>query len=240
MNRAVLVMSCVLGLVAAGCSDSSSTDDTPSAGTTASSDEVLAGGDFEVFPPKVWSGFDGMHTYKAPIIAVNTSGEVSWSIQDPSIATITPDPQDSSELLIVTKASGETMITATSGGQSMTVPLVVIAYTQAQYAAGEARYNTAANDDNPACKKCHAPGKGPDHTATELDADPDEEIESTFLSGVDPEGRPISEESEFAYLLEGKDHTWEVTETERVGLLAYLRALEPMGYPVYDEPTTQK
>ena len=195
--------------------------------------------EFEVFPPKIFTGYDGSHTFKAPIIAVSSPGEVTWSIADPSIAMIAPDPSDSTELMITALAAGTTTVTATSGSASMTVPLEVVAYTQEQYAAGEQRYKNG-DDDNPACIDCHAPGKGPDHTATELDADPDDEVQNTFLSGIDPEGRPIEDNSEYSFLLKGKDHMWQVTEVERLGLLAYLRALEPMGYPEYDEPTTMK
>jgi hypothetical protein len=96
--------------------------------------------------------------------------------------------------------------------------------------------------NNPACTNCHGKGagKGPDHTPTELDADPDSEVQTTFTTGVDPEGRPIAEESEWKYLLEGKKHMWSVTPTQKTSLLAYLRALEPTGYPEYDAPTDQK
>jgi hypothetical protein len=199
--------------------------------------DVVAGGQFKIFPPEIFTGTDGVHTFKAPIITVNSAGAVTWTVADPSIAQITPDGENA--MVVATKA-GDTKVTAMSGGKSSEVTLHVVSYTPEQYAEGEKRYTMTLNADNPACKECHAPGKGPDHTSTELDADPDSQIQNTFLTGVDPEGRPIKDNSEFANLLKGKTHKWTVTETERAGLLAYLRSLPPMGYPEYDEPTDVK
>lgn len=198
---------------------------------------VVAGGRFEIFPPEIFTGTDGMHTFKAPIITVNSSGAVTWTIADPSVAQLMADGENA---MLVASKSGDTMVTATSGGKSSTAALHVVSYTAAQYADGEKRYMMGPDADNPACKECHAPGKGPDHTSTELDADPDSQIQNTFLTGVDPEDRPIKDNSEFADLLKGKTHMWKVTESERVGLIAYLRGLPPMGYPEFDEPTTDK
>ncbi|HKU45079.1 MAG TPA: hypothetical protein VJR89_43265 [Polyangiales bacterium] len=163
-----------------------------------------------------------------------------WTIADPSIAQIAPQDADNKHLMVTVSKPGMTTITATSGGQTSTVPLTVVSYTAEQYTDGEKRYMMGPNTDNPPCKECHAPGKGPDHTATELDADPDSQVQNTFLTGVDPEDRPIVDHSEFSELLKGKTHKWMVTESEKVGLVAYLRGLPPMGFPEYDEPTTEK
>jgi mono/diheme cytochrome c family protein len=93
---------------------------------------------------------------------------------------------------------------------------------------------------NPACIDCHGKGKGPDHTPTEVDADPDPQIQNTFLTGMDPEGREVDYEHEYANLLKGRKHKWSVTMDEAVGVVAYLRSLEPTGYPEWDAPTTEK
>lgn len=197
---------------------------------------VVAGGKFEIFPPEIFTGTDGVHTFKAPVSTVNGSS-VSWTIADPSVARLEPDGENA---MIVAVKPGDTMVVATSGGETSTAALHIVSYTAQQYSDGEKRYMMGPDADNPPCKECHAPGKGPDHTATELDADPDSQIQNTFLTGVDPEDRPIKDNSEFANLLKGKTHMWKVTESEKVGLVAYLRGLPPMGYPEYDEPTTEK
>jgi hypothetical protein len=201
--------------------------------------------EFSIFPPKVYTGFDGMHTYKAPVIAVSeenepiTTGGVTWSLSDPSMGDLATDAQG---VMITAKKAGDTTLIASYMGKQAMASLHIYMYTPAAYAEGEQRYKNAVDMNNPACTNCHGKGagKGPDHTPTELDADPDEEIQNTFTSGVDPEGRPIAEESEWAPLLEGKMHMWAVTASQKVNLLAYLRALEPTMYPEYDEATTQK
>jgi hypothetical protein len=197
-------------------------------------------GEFQIFPPVIYTGADGVHEYKAPIIAAFPPGKVTWTIADASLASLAPEGANGEELMIKTLKPGTTTITAASGGKTQTATLNIVAYTPQQYDDGLKRYTMSNDPNNPACKECHAPGKGPDHTATELDADPDEEVQHTFLSGVDPENRPIAENSEYANLLKGKKHMWMVTETERIGLLAYLRALPPMGFPEFDAPTADK
>jgi Big-like domain-containing protein len=232
---------CLIGLVvvsAAACSSDTSGDDTGSSSNSEKGHEgPVAGGKFEVFPPEIFTGTDGSHTFKAPVITVNSSGPVTWTIADPSIAQLAPDAEN---VMITATKAGDTMITATSGGKTSTATLHVVSYTTQQYEDGMKRYVNGLDAANPACKECHAPGKGPDHTATELDADPDSQVQNTFLTGVDPEDRPIKDNSEFANLLKGKSHMWTVTESEKVGLVAYLRSLPPMGYPEYDAPTTTK
>jgi hypothetical protein len=178
-----------------------------------------------------------VHEYKAPVITVDAPGPVTWAITDANLAKIAPE---GSNVMISATAAGTTTITATSGGKTVTAQLNIVSYTTQQYDDGMRRYTMSNDTDNPACKECHAPGKGPDHTATELDADPDEEIQHTFLTGVDPENRPIAENSEYATLLKGKTHMWMVTESEKIGLIAYLRSLPPMGYPEFDAPTASK
>jgi mono/diheme cytochrome c family protein len=210
-----------------------------SAGSTTKAPE------FSIFPRTIYTGFDGQHTYKAPVIAVSAdekqilTGDVTWALGDPSFGDIKTEAGGAT---ITAKKAGDTTLTAKQGTKSYTANVKIYAYTPAAYAEGEHRYTNKVDDNNPACNNCHGKGagKGPDHTPTELDADPDEEIQNTFTTGVDPENRPIAEESEWAYLLEGKKHMWSVTPSEKTNMLAYLRALEPTGFPEYDAPTDEK
>lgn len=191
-----------------------------------------------VFPPKVYTGFDGSDSYRAPVIVYPPqTGTVTWKVADPTIASVT---MDGANATITSLKAGDTMITVSAGGKTASAPLHVYAYTKQQYSAGEKRYTTDLDAMNPACIKCHGKGKGPDHTPTEIDADTDEEIQHTFTTGTDPEGRKIKDISEFAELLKGYDHMWKVTEEEKSGLLAYMRALAPDGFPEYDAPTAGK
>jgi hypothetical protein len=199
-----------------------------------------------IFPSKIYIGFDGTNVYKAPIIAVSNKKAVTWTIDDPTVAsldTASKDPAaeaDGINLMLTALKAGNTKLHATDGTQQAEATITVLTYTKAQYDAGKARYAKGPNDKNPACMECHAPGKGPDHTPTELDADTDEEIQDTFVSGKDPEGRPVDYEMNFTTLLKGYKHMWEVTPDEKVGLVAYLRALKPLAFPEFDAPTTEK
>jgi hypothetical protein len=218
-----------LVLVLAGFSGCSSDSDKTANNTSA----------LEVFPPHVYTGFDGTRTYKAPAIVVNASGATTWTIADPTIASLAPE-ENGEHLMVTALKAGETTITAKSGTQTATASLKVYAYTNEQWQSGSMRYTSSADASSPACNTCHGSSKGPDHTPTEVDADTDEEIQNTFLTGVDPEGRAIKDFSEFAALLQGKDHKWTVMSSEQVGLVAYMRSLAPAGWPEYDAPTSEK
>lgn len=241
----------VAALWVAGCggsSDSGNGSSGGAAGTNESSSDVHgdAPKEFTIFPDQIWTGYDGMNTYKAPIIALSAAGEVTWTIDDPSIATLDTkssnpkaEPGGVNMMITATKA-GKTMIHATDGKTMKSAVLEVIEYPYAQWQAGKARYEMGPDEMNPACNECHAPGKGPDHTPTELDADTDEQVMNTFVSGLDPENRPVNYEHEFDNLLKDYDHKWTVTPDEKVGLVAYLRSLAPLHFPEYDAPTTEK
>ena len=208
------------------------------ADSDSNADETPEGSDVDVFPTRVFSGFDGANTYKVPVVVNDPSGRVTWSISDPSIATLTPSGTNDGTLMITTKRAGEARIKATVGGVSAEVPLRVYAYTQQQYAAGKQRYENSADADNPACSTCH--GGGPNHSPSEIGRDPDDDIVTMIVTGIDPESNPseparIADRTEFAGILRGKTHEWKVTETEKKGLVAYIRALPPIGRPALDD-----
>jgi hypothetical protein len=235
-----------------GCGGAATGDGTSSiasAGATASEEESVHGElptEFTIFPEKIWAGFDGTNVYRAPIIAVSNKGAVTWTIEDPTIASLDTNSVDPKaepggvNLMITALKPGTTVIHATDGAVTKDATLEVIAYPIAQWEAGKNRYAMGPDEMNPPCKECHAPGKGPDHTPTELDADNDEEIRNTFVTGKDPEGRPVDYEMEYTMLLKGYNHMWKVTEDEKIGLVAYLRSLTPLHFPEFDAPTTEK
>lgn len=229
-----------LAFAAAGCGSSS--DDTGSA----HEHETALPATLTIFPNKIYIGFDGSNTYTAPIIAVSNKGTVKWTLDDPSVASLDLASKDPAaegngvNLMLTALKAGTTKLHAMDGTQTADASITVLTYTKVQYDAGKARYAKGPNEKNPACMECHAPGKGPDHTPTELDADTDEEIQNTFVTGKDPEGRAIDYEGNFKTLLNGYTHMWEVTPDEKVGLVAYLRALKPLHFPEYDPPTTEK
>lgn len=137
--------------------------------------------------------------------------------------TITP-ADGGAHVTFTAKKAGTTDITVTSGSDSATVTLIISAYTAAQWAAGEQRYKNTSATSGAACISCHT-GKGdsaPDHTPTEIDAFTDAEIINTFLTGINPEGQPVPAPA---------PHKFPVSLDEKSGLVSYLRALVPSGYP---------
>lgn len=202
--------------------------------------EESGGSGFSVFPPRVFSGADGKNTYRAPLHAQNASSPVTWTISDPEIAEITPSGTNNQDLMITSKKAGTATVTAKHGGAEKSVPLRVYQYTEAQWEAGKRRYTTALDDKNPACEICHAEGKGPNHTPSEVDRDEDGDLIQIITTGVDPEDNPeeparIADRKEFEAILRGFDHMWQVTEEEKVGLVAYIRSLTPKGRPMLDD-----
>jgi hypothetical protein len=190
---------------------------------------------FQIFPPMLYAGFDGTNTYKIPLQIFKNPGPVTVTIDDMSLVTIDSMNNDMTKITLKAIKAGSTMVHAMSGGQTVSAPLSIAMYTPEQNAAGKHRYTTPADNDNPACQDCHGAGKGPDHTPSEIDADPDQDVINTFLTGKDPEGRPVGEE--FKAKLKGHTHMWKVTKEEETGLIAYLRSLTPTGYPEYDTAT---
>lgn len=211
----------VLGFTVFACAQQEAKKAPATAKTTKSSSNAKA--EFRVFPETLYSGFGGTtQAYKVPVLGLNAPGAVTWTVEDPSMAVV--DSTSGSNVTFKTLKAGTTKVTATSGGQSVSVDLVINEYTTADWTAGQQRYTNGADAKNPACNTCHNGAGGPDHTPTELDADPDDEIAVTFTTGVDPEGRPVND----------GNHKWTVTDAQKKGLMSYLRSLPPTGYPEPD------
>jgi hypothetical protein len=195
---------------------------------------------FQIFPPELYSGFDGKNAYKVPIEVFKNEGKVTLTFDDMSLITDIKDTNgDGTQVTVTTAKAGTTMVHATdASGQTVSAMLTIVMYTPELNALGSKRYNDGFDKDNPPCKDCHGAGKGPDHTPSEINADPDMSIINTFLTGKDPEGRPVGEE--FQNKLMGKKHMWHVTKDEEMGLVAYLRSLTPVGYAEYDTATAHE
>jgi hypothetical protein len=175
-----------------------------------------------IVPPHIYTGYDGVDRYRAPILAVGGSN-LTWSIADPSLAQLTPE-DGGDHLMLETLKAGTTTVTVTGNGMTATAQLVITAYTSAQRAIGQTRYFMAQGGD-PSCASCHAGVVGPDHTPTKLEDDTDAQIITTFLTGYDRYGMPVPTAR----------HSWNGTEEQKLGLVAFLRSLPPRGYP---DPST--
>lgn len=203
-------------------------------------------------PPIIHSGFDGSNTFLIPIntdLERYADGEISWEIDDETIATIAPvqaPPFPGSFgarwALIETRAAGRTTVHAVIGDRRVSADLVVTDYDAADFPIGEARYNDPAGA-GPAvsCASCHLIAGGADHTPTEMGFHDDAAILEATISGrypdqcLDQARRPCECDSEGCELvaglvLNGGDHSWTLTAEEQKGIIPYLRALAPNGF----------
>lgn len=203
-----------------------------------------------VFPPVVHTGFDGAHSFRVPVstdLSNQVEGEVSWSTDDGSVATVdpvaTPDgypPSRGVWAMITTTGAGQTSVTATVGRYTVSGEVLVASYTSEQIAAGDTRYHTEGTDDRQACAFCHEADGGVDHTPTEMAFHDDAALLTVITDGHYPDqcltdtGDPCTCGADGCTLVPGYvlsiDHTWNLTESEAAGIVPYLRSLPPRGF----------
>jgi hypothetical protein len=91
----------------------------------------------------MYSAYGGTHTYKVPAIANGVSGAaVEWSASDPTMVDIVPD-DTTGGVMITTKKAGAVTIKAQAGTRCGSSELTITAVTDAQWDAGNARYNNS-------------------------------------------------------------------------------------------------
>jgi hypothetical protein len=176
-----------------------------------------------------YSGFDGTHMYKLPF-ATGLKGTVTWTVSDPTLAMIVPVPADkvpapladpSLQFAMVTVSkAGTGAIQVSNGTEMASSMLVVTAYTPDQYQTGQTRW-TATVNGKPTCASCHTEGatpadNSPNYTAFDSDAD----IVSLVTEGKWADGTPLP----------APNHMFTLTDAEKVGIPAYMRAMPPLGF----------
>lgn len=192
-------------------------------------------------PDRVYTGRDGTHTFKVPVAVYDSDADLTVTADDPSGLTVTkttlvnPVNQDGvtdngKYFLLTALKAGTYTLTATSKGRSTTASVTVTEYAPSRYAAGEARYNNGVTTKTAdrACTNCHVQGAGIDHSPAALGTANDQEVGVIVTTGVKPGiGGPqvikIKDEP-------GTQHKWDVTDTEKDGLITYLRGLTPRGF----------
>lgn len=240
---AVLVMGCseADGSTSSAANESAATepgsrsDDKTKGDGNASVVDDLAG--FESFHPQgegkvYYTGYDGVSSYVAPI-AFFADAAPKVTIEDPSVAELKgqikitkaivkdlPDALDGKVQLLLLRSTGagETKVTAKAGDITQTATLRVTKYTPEDVAVGERRYEKGA----PACMSCHA-SKSVHNPSVLVD------LSDETILGIAVNGKSIKKISTETGLVEtlqpnGGRHTWNVTDEERVGLMAYLRS----------------
>jgi hypothetical protein len=177
-----------------------------------------------LFPdqPLIAGYFGGTPTGQVTLRASDMK-TATWTSADPTIATISGGLDDTGTGGLGTAtavAVGMTTLTATSNGQSFSVPLTVESFTAAQVSTGQSTYMTTGC----VAESCHD-ATGPDLTPSGLGKHTDLQIEAAITTAANPEGGMLFTGS--------ASHSFSIQNDALVGLVAYLRSLPP-GTPYPD------
>jgi hypothetical protein len=199
------------------------------------------------FSPNMYSAYDGVHTFKIPVVVDNVDPTtVVWKASDPSAVNLAYDATLQGEM-IETRKAGKVTITATAGGQSGSSTLTITQASPADWEIGNMRYNNgvvltnlpvgAARPDGGSdfsCTNCHgdtASGatnqfRTVAHTPEQTGGFSDEDLIGIFTMGKVPAGAYF-DPSVVSYQQWQSFHVWRMTAEEAKGVIVYLRALTP-------------
>jgi hypothetical protein len=194
---------------------------------------------YGLFPPVAHSGHNPQGSFR--VLFATSAPNPQWSVGDSSIATIAPASapkgtekgvRDLSYALATMTKAGETTVTVRSGETTLTSKLVVKAYSDADVAAGRARYETGGPEPNrQPCASCHAKPDGVDHSPLKMAGFDDGVILGVIQEATYPPsttGRAVASDYAPKGPLSLTTHKWNLTDQEKVGILAHLRSL-PLG-----------
>jgi len=191
-----------------------------------------------LFPQTAYSGFNGQASFR--VLFATTAPDPKWSVADGSIATIVPSgtpkgvtkQRDLSYALATMTKAGETTVTMTSGTTTLSSKLVVKSYSDADIATGKVRYETGGPEPKRvACASCHAKPDGVDHSPLKMAGFDDPVILGVIQQATYPPsttGKAVVSDYAPKGPLSFAEHKWDLTDAEKVGVLAHLRSL-PLG-----------
>jgi hypothetical protein len=238
-SAACFTMATALAACGGGDSDGNSSDgSTPPAG----------GGSLSIIYAKAFTAFDGVHTFKVPVMVNGVTG-VTWSAEPAlvDIEAIADDGSNSgSQAILTTKGAGTVTLKARAGNLEGTA---VVTITQAKadaWEVGNARYNDGISlrpsmpmpgvpptvNKAAACTNCHGTQMDDvEHTPAQIGGYTDAEVITIFTQGKKPPGvkNRIIPEAQWTPI-----HQWEMSEEEKAGVLVYLRALAPQSQGTLD------
>jgi hypothetical protein len=272
----VCVGASAIGAGIAACSSSSSSSSGAPAGgggtgacTNANSLTIAFNPMYSAFIPGSTT-----HTFLVPAVVSGVSGaNVQWSASDSTAVGFQADPQTGGTTITVLKPGNITINAQIGTDLCGSAPLNVTSETEADWMAGNARYNNgnglinpfasmmagdggmpqgppaggftapsptdpsplepADGGPGPACTNCHGPTattgvfKGVEHTPEQTAGFSDQELTDIIVNGIIPDGgyydTSILPQQYWQYF-----HKWaDLTDTERKGIVVYLRSLTP-------------
>lgn len=184
---------------------------------------------------------DDTHAFQVPVVVQGFSGsELTWRASDPTAVSITPDALTGGVLLRMLSTAknpgAPVTITANTKTACGTATLNITTGTTDEWNAGEQRYNDRVSIDagvRAACSDCHAPradaGLGYDdiaHTPEQTGGFSDVELQNIIQNAVVPDGGYFDTKI-ISYARWQAFHQWNLTPSEKTGIVLYLRSLQP-------------
>jgi hypothetical protein len=206
------------------------------------------GGALTIVYPKAYSAFDGVHTFKVPVMVTGVTG-VKWSASDPALVEIEALADDAastgSEAMLVMKGAGTVTITAQAGTLEGKSTLTITQSAAAAWDTGKARYQDGISirpmpgtgmpgqvNTMAACTNCHGTTlTDVEHTPAQIGGYTDAEVITIFTEGKKPAGVP---NRVIPFEQWSPIHKWTMTEEEKQGIVTYLRSLEPQSQGTLD------
>lgn len=249
-----LQMSVGMGLLACGGDDDSDTPENPGGSSDAGAQEPSGSGTLQLTYAPMYSAFVDGHESQVPVTLKDTSlrGKgAKFTSSDPSIAVVSDSEQGAT---ITVKKEGTVTIRASLDGDTGAAKLTITKFTEDQWKVGQARYSkselaiaskdggavsilTLASDPsaynpNGACNTCHTAQARTlkiENTPTQIAGYSDAELLTIFTKGMKPEG--AAQKTMVPAFAWGRLHSWQVTEEEKQGLIAFLRTQTPKANP---------
>lgn len=192
-----------------------------------------------LFPHVAHSGFNKNASFR--VLFATNAPDAQWLLGDPTVATLAPSAPPTVAgtnvkglyfALVTTTKVGETNVSVTAGGATVTVRLVVKEYTDDQLKVGKARYEAASTDPaRPPCASCHTKAGGVDHSPLKMAGFDDATILGVIENAtypVSPTGQATTSGFSPTGPLKFTGHKWNLSDAEKDGILAHLRSL-PLG-----------
>jgi len=246
VSRKMFVGMAVLALGATACGSS----DSGGGGAK----EVI-GTDFPLVFSPMYSAYDGgAHTFQVPVVPQGGITVDKWEIVDATgkvltdVADFKPEPSFGGAM-ITTRKGGSYIVLAHAGKQVGSAPITITAVDPSVWTVGQMRYNNdimissivpsgampTALPKDISCKNCHGEGAmflDVEHTPQQTGGYSDDELKKIITMGMKPAGAvsktgvPLAIYQWF--------HTWMATDEEQMGLVIYLRSLEPKSQGMLD------